>query len=226
MKRKLLVLTLTGLMMSTFGSAFAQNRGRVKPNLAPVPKVIARPNQIDIWTNWGNGALLRPGQAVDVFFETRRSAYVAVVNIDTKGRARLLFPTRRFDDGFVRGGHIVAIPERGAPYRLQVTGPRGVERIVAFASDVPIVDHWQELVDQEIYQTGVYRTSRRRPLGAMKVALKAELEGSSAEFAGRGTVQPQLVEVPVGPGYCGTSIFSAETWFEVGRREKRGHRRH
>lgn len=237
MKRKLLVLTLTGLMMSTLGSlsAFAghgSNRGTaggLKPNLAPVPKVVARPNQVEVWTNWGDGAILRPGQTVDVFFRTRRSAYVTVVNIDTRGRARLLFPTRPHDDGFVRGGATVAIPERGARYRLQVTGPRGVERIVAFASDMPLVDHWRELIDQEIHQTGVYRTSRRRPLGAMKVALQATLAGGSVELAGRGQLQPQLVETPIDPGYDfyrRNEIFSDETWFEVGRRGRRGWRRH
>ncbi len=236
MKRKLLVLTLTGLMMSTLGSlsAFAghgSNRGTaggLKPNLAPVPKVVARPNQVDVWTNWGDGAVLSPGQTVDVFFRTRRSAYVVVVNIDTRGRARLLFPTRPYDDGFVSGRHTVAIPERGARYRLQVTGPRGVERIVAFASDMPLVDLWPELIDQEIYQSGVYRTSRRSPLRAAKVGLRISAAGSSVELAGRGALQPQLLETPIEPGYdiYRNNIFSAETWFEVGRRGRRGWRRH
>ena len=63
----------------------------------------------------------------------------------------------------------------------------------------------------------------------MKVALATRLAGGSVELAGRGQLQPQLVETPIDDGYgnyCGTNIFSAETWFEVGRRGRRGHRRH
>lgn len=221
MKRKLLVLTLTGMLMITAGSltAFAEggrDGGGLKPNLVPVPG-LPGPAGIDVWTNHGDGAVLVPGQTVDVFFRTRQDAYVVLVNIDTRGRARLLFPERGHDDGFVRGGWTVAVPGPGARYRLQVTGPFGTERIVAFASDVPLVDHWRSLVDG-----GYHRTSIRKPRLSLRGAVEANL-GGTVEVAARGRYDTQLRRTPVRDRapVCGTRLVSDETWFEVGRRWRR-----
>jgi len=225
MKRKLLTLTLSAMLLAAAGTltAFADPRDGVdgiQPNLVPVPRGGHNNLKIDVWTRQGEGAVLYPGQSVDVFFRTKRDAYVVVVNIDTRGRARLLFPTRRYDDGFVRGRRTVAIPGPHARYRLQVTGPAGVERIVAFASNEPLVWRWRQLIDDDgYYQSGVLDEVKRRSSWGASAGLSTN--DFEVHLAKRGGTQPNLVKAPIHPRVRRVyrpRVWSDETWFEVARR--------
>jgi hypothetical protein len=197
----------------------------VTEKLVRVPTGHASPT-VDVWTSEGDGALVHPGEAMKVFFRTNRDAYVIVVDIDTRGRASLLFPARQYDDGFVRGRRTVALPERGAPYKLQVTGPAGVERIVAFASDEPLTGQWRRLVAEEAYrqdrdlsdgrfgdgrfEDGRFERSSTTLWNATATVLTDDLGVTVA--AGNRSLQEKLVRVPVNDA-CDFTM--AETWFRV-----------
>jgi len=226
MKRKLLILTLTAMLLSVGGAltAFAghnrttrDNGIGIKPNLMPVPKKVYKNPKVEVWTRQGEGAVLSPGQSVDVFFRTKRDAYVVVVNIDTRGRARKLFPTGRRDDGFVRGRQTVAIPRRGAPYRLQVTGPAGTERIIAFASDEPLAWRWQELIDDDLYDQSRLHHRRDRSL-SWGAEATFSTRNAQVRLAGRGGSAPNVVRTPIRPQLepvYRPRVFRDETWFSV-----------
>lgn len=182
---------------------------------------------VDVWTSEGDGGVVYPGEAMKVFFQTNRDAYVVIVDIDTRGRASLLFPADRFDDGFVRGRRTVALPERGAGYKLQVTGPAGVERILAFASDEPLAGQWRRLVADAAYRTDRFLSDGRYDgrfdgrLGSSSStewSASATLATGSLDVtfaAGSGPLlERKLVPVPVDP-QCG--FTQAETWFRVAR---------
>jgi hypothetical protein len=218
-----MLLTAAGTL-----TAFADPRDGVdgiEPNLVPVPRGGHSNQKIDVWTRQGEGAVLYPGQSVDVLFRTKRDAYVVVVNIDTRGRARLLFPTRPHDDGFVRGRRTVAIPGPHARYRLEVTGPAGVERIVAFASKEPLVWRWRQLIDDDgYYHSGVLDEVKRRSGYSWNASATLATEDFQVQLARRGGTKPNLVKAPIRPRVrrvYRSRIWSDETWFEVARRHWR-----
>lgn len=96
---------------------------------------------VDLWSHPGSGATVRPGQHIELFFETNADCYVTVVSIDPAGRARRLFPTRG-EDGWVRGGSVYRLPDPHDYVDLVVTGPRGEERVFALASLYPMHDRY------------------------------------------------------------------------------------
>lgn len=89
---------------------------------------------VEVWTD-NNDGVYYEGENVSVYFRTDRDCFVAVYSIDTRGNVNLLFPVDRWDDGYVRGGEVYAIPGNNADYDLVVNGPEGMEVIQAIASD-------------------------------------------------------------------------------------------
>lgn len=220
MKRKLWISTLAvALIPLLAGAGSAQTRPeRLQPKLVPVPNHRFEP-EVRVWTDLGHGGTAFLGESVRVFFQTDRDAYVVVANIDTRGRARILFPERGWDDGFVRGGRTMAIPGRGANYKLQVQGPPGVERIVAFVSDEPLMHRWRPLLDDDLRGDAFSEKPRIFRSGAYVSGAYVSDGGVELSFTAgtRGQVKPKLVPVPVDD--C--PVFRDETWFRVEPRRGR-----
>lgn len=195
---------------------------RLEPNLVPVPTTPSH-GAVRVWTSGGEGQLFYPGENVEVFFRTNRDAYVVVVDIDTRGRARLLFPTRSRDDGFVEAGRTMALPGRRAGYRLMVTGPAGLERIVAFASDSPIADEWEDLLADDLGCLGCAEKPDFHGVrgSAWSASLSIDTGNARIELASAST-KPQIVRRDLGPQLVPVPITSCfldrdETWFRVAR---------
>jgi hypothetical protein len=89
---------------------------------------------IEVWTD-NNDGVYSEGENVTIYFRTDRDCYAAVYSVDTRGAVNLLFPAARYDDGYVRGGDVYAIPGDNADYDLVVSGPEGMETVQAVASD-------------------------------------------------------------------------------------------
>jgi uncharacterized protein DUF4384 len=227
---------MTGLFLSLLGASLplatvaAQTsvpRDRVEPKLVPVPNDDYGPrydrNIVRVWNQGGTGTSVRPGDTMEISFNTRLDAYVVVIDIDTRGRASLLFPTDRRDDGYVEAGRTVTLPGRHAGYRLQVTGPAGVERIVAYASDEPLVDQWQDLLDQDLSYLGWSKPQAGTTWSARLSVETGDVRGmvaagSTAPRVERGDLRPDLVRVPVESHF----LDRDETWFRVLRGYHRG----
>jgi len=80
--------------------------------------------------------LFRVGQRSRVSVRTDRDAYLAVLHIDTNGDVDVLFPAYS-DDGYVRGGRVYPVYERGSQY-LTVRGGYGIGYVFAVASEEPL----------------------------------------------------------------------------------------
>ena len=218
------LLPLLGLSLPLGVSG--QTRDRIEPKLVPVPdhgdECMCDQNVIDVWNQGGAGTSVRPGQNMKVSFRSKVDAYVVLIDIDTRGRASLLFPDNRYDDGFVRAGRTVTLPGRNAGYKLQVRGPAGVERIVAYASNEPLVDHWEELIDNDLAYLGWSEPRRSSFSAAMSVNTGgfsgAVAANTTAPRIQRSDLEPQLVRVPV-DHEC---LDRDETWFRVLRGYGRG----
>ena len=83
------------------------------PELRPVPVPGHRELNVDVWTDAGRGAVVHPGERVNVYFRTTRDAYVALYDVDLRA------PVLTFSDS--------AMPERIDWLREQ--GHRFVERL-------------------------------------------------------------------------------------------------
>ncbi len=200
-------------------------QGTYAPDLVRVP--VGRDLDVQVWTDAGDGGLVRIGETMNVNFRTSRDAYVAVYDIDPAGNARLLFPEDPRDDGYVRGGRTVSLPGRGAGYRLMVTGPSGSERIVAVASDRPLAGRWREFAEEDLRDASYRGADRGRRSYAVGVGAVLDSRGgptvnvhgvvrSDSRLA---PVSPQLVRVPVRD-----AVSRDETWFEVTASRGRGGR--
>lgn len=91
------------------------------------------PLEVEIWTDRGDGARYRAGDSIEVFFRTNVDAWVAIYDLDTRGRVTKLFPSRHARSNFVRGGVINRLPSRYG-HHFEVEGPSGWETLRAVAS--------------------------------------------------------------------------------------------
>lgn len=89
---------------------------------------------IEVWTD-NNDGVYSEGENVTVYFRADRDCYVAIYGVDTRGDVNLLYPAARWDDGYVRGGEVYAIPGDNSDYDLVINGPEGMEIIQAVAAD-------------------------------------------------------------------------------------------
>ncbi len=89
--------------------------------------------EVEIWTDRGDGARYRAGDSIEVFFRTNADAWVAIYDLDTRGRVNKLFPSRHAASNFVRGGVINRVRSRYG-HHFEVEGPAGWETLRAVAS--------------------------------------------------------------------------------------------
>ena len=98
--------------------------------------------EVDVWVDNDDG-IYYEGETIRIFFQASQDCYVAIYSIDTRGDVNLIFPAERYESGRIQGGELYAIPSDYEDYDLVVTGPEGIEHIVAVASDKPIdIPNW------------------------------------------------------------------------------------
>jgi len=99
---------------------------------------------VKIWANNSDG-IYYTGENITLYFQTDRDCYVTVYSVDTRGEVSILYPVERWDDGYIRGGETYAIPDDHADYNLTVTGPEGIEHVVAVATTArPDIVSWYD----------------------------------------------------------------------------------
>jgi|GEM_PF-1832775 len=128
MKKLLIVFILAAVSASWVSTATAFEEVGERPS---------RQSHIEVWLNKHNGSVYHPGQIVRAYFQTNSDCYVAVYNIDAEGFVHVLYP--KYDDrAWVEGGRIYEIPDPYDNYDLVVDGPKGIEYVVAVASEFPL----------------------------------------------------------------------------------------
>lgn len=103
---------------------------------------------VEIWVDRGEASVYYPGERLRVYFRPSHDCYVVVYSIDTEGYIRVLYPYGYDDDPFVYAGRTRRIPDAWDHHDLLVSGPSGIEHIVAVASLYPIrIPHWGRYYD-------------------------------------------------------------------------------
>lgn len=87
-----------------------------------------------------NGTTFRIGEEIKLSFAVSAPLYVRVYNVSSNGEIAELFPTKPADRMKVRPGQDYPVPSPDAGFKLEVTGPVGVDRIIALASKQPLPD--------------------------------------------------------------------------------------
>ncbi len=128
--RKLTTL-FTGLLLLAATAASAEIYTSTPEKIREVPD--HHRLEVEIWTDRGDGARYRAGDSIEVFFRTNADAWVAIYDLDTRGRVTKLFPSRHAGNNFVRGGVINRVPSSYG-HHFEVEGPAGWETLRAVAS--------------------------------------------------------------------------------------------
>ncbi|ADH64857.1 hypothetical protein Mesil_3019 [Allomeiothermus silvanus DSM 9946] len=185
MKRFLGVLLL-GLV------AYAQ------PRISP-QGIIVNPMPTDLQVNtWvdkdpsGSGSpTYTIGEYIILYVQVNQDAYVYLFNINADGKIDLILPNPYDRDNFLRSGQAKAFPPRGARYTLTVSGPEGLDRVLAVASKRPL-----SLAEIADVQSGDVRVQGAENLArALSIVVtplpSREWVSDVAYFrVGRGVVQP------------------------------------
>ena len=88
--------------------------------------------EVSLWVD-KEDAIYHPGENLTIYFAADRGCYLALYNVEQGGGVSQLFPPED-DDGWIRGGQTYQLPPEYADYDFAVSGPEGVETIIAMAS--------------------------------------------------------------------------------------------
>lgn len=83
---------------------------------------------------WADNADYSIGDSMTLSFTVDKAMYVRIVFIDTAGRKITLFPNENQEDNFCRPGEVYQIPAKDSEQILEVTGPKGINKIIGVAS--------------------------------------------------------------------------------------------
>jgi hypothetical protein len=86
---------------------------------------------------WAEKSRYKVGEAVRVFFEANKDAYVTLVNVGTSGRITILYPNKFSPSNEVKAGKTYSVPGAGEQYDLVLSGPTGVELVYALGTSTP-----------------------------------------------------------------------------------------
>jgi hypothetical protein len=89
---------------------------------------------IDIWTD---RKTYRIGEEIRFYFRSDMDCYLTLVDYETNGNVKVLFPNRYSQNNFIKAGNTYVIPGIDFGFKLNVEPPTGMERIKAIATTEP-----------------------------------------------------------------------------------------
>jgi hypothetical protein len=92
--------------------------------------------RVSLWLNKDSEQVYERGEILQATFQTNEDAYAVVYRIDAEGLVTVLWPTTRYSDGFVFGGHRYRLPARDGA-RLRVASDEGLGYVRAVVSRYP-----------------------------------------------------------------------------------------
>ncbi len=90
---------------------------------------------IDIWTDKKR---YRAGEVIRFLFRTDRDCYLILIDYDTNGNVKVLFPNRYCQNNFIRAGRTYIIPGSEYGFKLKIEPPPGIEKVKAIATTEPL----------------------------------------------------------------------------------------
>lgn len=133
------------------------------------------------------------GDKIQIYTRVNQSAYVYLFNINADGQIDLILPNTFSPNNYLRAGETRVFPEAGARYEFTISGPAGVDQVLAVASRQPL----------SLAQIADIRNGQMRVQGASNLARALSIvvtplpDRDWVSDAVRYNVQPRLVGNPV-----------------------------
>lgn len=112
----------------------------VQPTASQAPATPTLPSSSSPLTVkvWSSKNSYRNGEKIEIFVQGNRDFYARVVNINERSEIVQLLPNDFRDNSHFQGGKRYRIPDQGDAFELTVSPPYGRDRIVVYASEVPL----------------------------------------------------------------------------------------
>jgi len=102
------------------------------------PGVLMHPHAPLTVRIWTDKDAYRGGEEINVFIQGNRDFYARVVNVNAHGDIVQLLPNDYRTANRFRGGEVYPIPTLADRFTLRVLAPYGQEKMVVYASEVPM----------------------------------------------------------------------------------------
>jgi hypothetical protein len=83
-----------------------------------------------VWSR-GNAEI---GESLKINFTVGKDCHVNIFSLGTSGKLTLLFPNRLHKNNAVKHGVVYSIPAPADNFKIKISGPKGVNKIMLFAS--------------------------------------------------------------------------------------------
>ena len=130
---------LFALVLLIGGAAMAQ--AKISPQgiiVNPTPGDLSVRVWIDKDSGHSGNAVYQVGEPIRISVKVNRDAYVYLFNINADGSIDLILPNAYDRNNRLRAGQVRTYPPSGARYRFSITGPEGVNYVLALASFKPL----------------------------------------------------------------------------------------
>ncbi|MBW2172167.1 MAG: DUF4384 domain-containing protein [Deltaproteobacteria bacterium] len=118
------------------------------------------------------------GESMKIYVQGNRDFYARIVYRTSGGEIIQLLPNEYRKSGLFESGAVYGIPDQGDHFGLTVTAPYGEDRIIVYASDVPLGQVTMEPVGQGLGRYGGSQES----LAAATRKIDMTPSGTGAEF--------------------------------------------
>ncbi|MBW2630830.1 MAG: DUF4384 domain-containing protein [Deltaproteobacteria bacterium] len=146
-----------------------------KDRLRTVLMKPAAPLTVEVWTDKRKYS---EGEPVKIFFKGNRDFYGKIVKVGVKGRVFQLLPNNYRQISFFKESRVYTIPDEGDRFNLEVHSPFGEEKVIVYASDLPLSLRNMKTVAGGLY---AYR-GKESSLGKSVRKSISIPEGGTAEF--------------------------------------------
>jgi len=118
-------------------------KAEVKYELKPQNPATAKTEIMDVNAPltvkvWSEKKEYAKGEFIRLFIQGNRDFYARIVNVAADGRLLQLLPNKYSSSSFFKGGKTYIIPGRKDQFNLKVSPPFGREKVIVYASEVPI----------------------------------------------------------------------------------------
>ncbi len=186
--KRLMATSLLGLM--AFATPVLSPQGII---VNPVPTDL----EVETWVDrdpagLGNSTYFF-GDKIRIYTRVNQDAYVYLFNVNADGQIDLILPNAYNPNNYLRAGETRVFPENGARYEFTISGPAGVDQVLAVASRTPL----------SLAQIADIRSGQMRVQGASNLARALSIvvtplpERDWVSDVVRYNVQPRLVGNPV-----------------------------
>jgi hypothetical protein len=154
----------------------------LKPKKTPpsLPAVMAEgaPLTVKVWTPKKE---YKAGESMEVYVQGNRDFYARIVDITPSGDIIQLLPNDSRKIDVFRAGKVYRIPDQADGFGLEVSAPYGEDRIVVYASEIPLGAVTIEPVGQGL---GLYKGTKESLATSIRNVeiVPGETTSSGAEF--------------------------------------------